>query len=255
MTSAIERLRDRTAELSDLGNVAQLLDWDQQTMMPAQGSAGRAEGRATLERLRHDLFVSEETGALLDAARKSLDGADPDSDNARLVTVTERRREKAVRVPTELATEMARAASLGQEAWIKARANSDFASFVPYLERNFELARRYVDCFEGFESPYDVLLDDYEPGMKSAEVARLFAELKAELVPMIATLADNADRVDETVIDGRFPVERQRQLVSEVVRRMGFDRSAGGWTTPCTRSRPRSATATCGSPRAGTRPT
>jgi carboxypeptidase Taq len=227
MTAAIERLRDRTAELSDLGNVAQLLDWDQQTMMPAQGSAGRAEGRATLERLRHDLFVSEETGTLLEAASQSLDGADPDSDDARLVTVTNRRREKAVRVPTELATEMARAASLGQEAWIKARANSDFASFVPYLERNFELARRYVDCFEGFETPYDVLLDDYEPGMKSAEVARLFAELKAELVPMIATLADNADRVDETVIHGRFPVGRQRQLVSEVVRQMGFDPS--GW--------------------------
>ena len=71
-------------------------------------------------------------------------------------------------MPTELASEIARAASLGQEAWIKARAESDFASFVPYLEHNFELARRYVDCFDGYERPYDVLLDDYEPDMKTA---------------------------------------------------------------------------------------
>ena len=130
-------------------------------------------------------------------------------------------------MPTELTAEMARAASIGQEAWIKARADSDFASFVPYLERNFELARRYVDCFEDYEHPYDVLLDDFEPGLKTSEVVRLFGELKAELVPMIATLTENADRLDESAIPGTFPVDRQRQLVSEIVRRMGFDPS--GW--------------------------
>jgi carboxypeptidase Taq len=223
MTGPIEQLRERTAELSDLGHAGLLLEWDQQTMMPADGGAARAEGRATLERLRHEMFVSEETGSLLDAARAALDGADPDSDESRLVQVTARRREKAVRVPTELAAELTRAASLGQEAWVKARAESDFAAFAPYLKRNLELARRYVECFDGFECPYDVLLDDYEPGMKTSVVARLFAELKAELVPMIATLAEHADRVDGSVIEGRFPIDRQRQLVTEVVRRMGFD--------------------------------
>ena len=227
MTGPIERLRERTAELSDLGRISGLLDWDQQTMMPPQGGPGRAEGRATIERLRHELFISGDTGELIDAAEASLDGADPDSDDARLVRVTARRREKAVRVPTELTAEMARAASIGQEAWIKARADSDFASFVPYLERNFELARRYVDCFEDYEHPYDVLLDDFEPGLKTSEVVRLFGELKAELVPMIATLTENADRLDESAIPGTFPVDRQRQLVSEIVRRMGFDPS--GW--------------------------
>jgi carboxypeptidase Taq len=226
MTGSIERLRERTAELSDLGRVSGLLDWDQQTMMPPEGGPGRAEGRATIERIRHELFVSPATGELLESAAASLDGADPDSDESRLVRVTARRREKAVRVPTELAAEMARAASLGQEAWIKARANSDFASFVPYLERNFELARRYVDCFEDYEHPYDVLLDDYEPGMKAAQVAELFGQLKAELVPMIATLGENADRVDESVIRGAFPTDRQRWLVKEIVERMGFDPSA-----------------------------
>jgi carboxypeptidase Taq len=173
------------------------------------------------------MFVSDETGSLLDAARAALDGADPDSDEARLVKVTARRREKAVRVPTELTTEITRAASLGQEAWVRARAESNFAAFAPYLKRNFELARQYVDCFDGYECPYDVLLDDYEPGMKTSDVARLFAELKAELVPMIATLAEHAGRVDGSVIEGRFPIDRQRRLVTEIVRMMGFDPS--GW--------------------------
>jgi carboxypeptidase Taq len=223
MTGPIERLRERTAELSDLGHAAMLLDWDQQTMMPSEGGPDRAEGRATLERLSHGLFVSEQTGELLERARQALDGADPDSDEARLVAVTTRRRDKAIRVPTELTAEIARAGSLGQEAWVKARANSNFDEFAPYLERNLELARRYVDCFDGHESAYDVLLDDYEPGMKSSEVTRLFDELKRELVPMIATLTDHADRVEQTVIGGTFSVDRQRRLVAEVVERMGYD--------------------------------
>jgi carboxypeptidase Taq len=227
MSGPIEELRERTGELSDLSRVSGLLDWDQQTMMPPRGGAGRAEGRATVERIRHDLLVAPETGELLDAAESALNGTDPDSDEARLIAVTRRRREKAVRVPTELSAEIARAASLGQEAWISARANSDFASFVPYLEHNVELLRSYVECFDDYESPYDVLLDDFEPGMKAAQVAELFDQLKAELVPMIATLGEHADRVDESAIHGTFPVDRQRRLVAEIVRTMGFD--SAGW--------------------------
>ena len=84
-------------------------------------------------------------------------------------------------------------------------ANSDFASFIPNLERNYELARRYVDCFDGYECAYDVLLDDYEPGMKTTEVASLFSELKSELTPMIAAITAHADRVDDSVLHGSFP--------------------------------------------------
>ena len=225
MSDAIEQLRARLAELADLENTAHLLQWDQQTMMPPRGASGRAEARATLERISHDMFVSAETGRLLEAAAAALDGS-PNSDEASLVRVTRRRWEKARRVPSELAADLARAAAVGQEAWVQARANSDFAAFAPYLERNIELARLYVECFDDFECAYDTLLDDYEPGMRSAEVGALFAELKGELVPLIAKLCESSDRVDDRCLHGSFPIDRQRQLVAEVVERMGFDPSA-----------------------------
>jgi carboxypeptidase Taq len=227
MAGVIDELRERMAEVSDLDNVSQLLEWDQQTMMPVRGAGLRAEALATFQRVSHEKFVSAETGALLDAAAVSLNGAAPDSDEAALVRVTRRRWEKARRVPTELAADLARAASIGQEAWVKARAESDFGAFAPYLERNLELARRYVECFEDYDCAYDVLLDDYEPGISTATVAGLFAELKSELVPLIAALAEHSDRVDDSVVHGSFPIDRQRQLVAEVVQRMGFEDS--GW--------------------------
>jgi carboxypeptidase Taq len=225
MSSHLTQLRERMAELEDLRNAAGVLGWDQQTMMPPRGAGIRAEALGTLERIRHEMLVSAETGRLLERAEGELNGAAPDSDDACLIRHVRRHWDKARRVPTELAAELARAASVGQEAWVAARRENDWDAFAPYLERNLELARRYVECFDSFDCPYDALLDDYEPEMKSAHVARLFEELKSELVPMIAKLAELA--VDDSPVHAHVAIDRQRRLVDEVVARMGFERS--GW--------------------------
>src|SRR5690242_16289829 len=102
MSTPIEELRTWMAELHDLRDAALILDWDQHTMMPRRGAEARAEALATLERIRHAKFISAQTGNLIDAASGALNGASPDSDEARLVAVSRRRWEKARRVPTEL---------------------------------------------------------------------------------------------------------------------------------------------------------
>jgi carboxypeptidase Taq len=223
MTNHIEELRMRMAELTDLRSASSLLEWDQQTMMPPDGAGSRAESLATLERIGHAMFTSADTGKLIDAAAAELDGSCTDSDDVSLVRVVRRRWEKARRVPAALAADLARASSVGHAAWVAARERSDYAAFAPYLERNLELVRRYVDCFDGFDCAYDALLDDYEPGMKTAQVARLFEELKTELMPVIATLGEHAERADDSCLHGYFPVAAQRRLVCEVVELMGFD--------------------------------
>jgi carboxypeptidase Taq len=230
MSSALEALRERMGQLADLRSVSALAHWDQQTKMPPLGGASRAESLATLQSVVHETFIDDETGRLIERAEGETAGADYESDDACLVRLTRRQWDKARRVPTELAAELARAASKGQEAWVAARASSDFGAFAPYLERNYELAREYVECHAGhndFHSAYDVLLDDYEPEMKTATVARLFAELRDELVPMIAAISSHADRVEDEMLYGSFPVSQQRSLVEEAVSLMGFDRT--GW--------------------------
>jgi carboxypeptidase Taq len=226
MTKIATELRRHLAEVTDLRNALHLLQWDQQTMMPPRGAALRADEIATVERILHERFVSAETGRLLDAAQADLNGGSPDSDDARLISVVTRRWEKARRVPSDLAADLARAASVGQEAWVDARARSDFAAFLPHLKHNIELEHRYVECFEGYDNPYDVLLDDFEPGLRSAEVSVLFAELKTELVPLIAAIAERPGAVDDSCLHGSFPLDRQRRLVLDVLERMGFDRAS-----------------------------
>jgi carboxypeptidase Taq len=230
MSECLQTLRERMAQQADLRHATSLASWDQQTMMPVRGGLARAESLATLERISHERFISDETGRLIEGAAAELNGAPPDSDDACLVRLVGRQWDKARRVPSELAAELARAASIGQEAWVEARETCDFAGFVPHLKHNFELARRYVDCFaglDGYQCAYDVLLDDYEPQMSTAAVAALFAELKAELLPMIATVAAHAHAVDDSCLYGHFEREQQRALVGEVVQMMGFEDT--GW--------------------------
>jgi carboxypeptidase Taq len=225
MATAMSELKERLAEIADLGHAGAVLNWDQSVMMPAKGSTQRGEALATLSRIKHDRFISDQTDRLIEAAASEAQGLAHDSDEACLVRKAQREYDKARRVPSALAAEMTKAGSTGYEAWVAARAADDFNAFVPYLQHNIDLVRQYIDCFDGYDAPYDVVLDDYEPGGTSAHVQTLFDELKAELVPLIAELRQR--EIDPSPLHVTYPLAGQRKLCDEVLRRMGF--TDDGW--------------------------
>jgi carboxypeptidase Taq len=152
---------------------------------------------------------------LLDELRPLEDSLEPDSDDASLIRVTRRQYEKSSRVPTELRAEMTRASAQARPVWVKAKGESNFELFLPVMERTVELRRRYVDCFDGVEEPYDILLDDFEPEMKTVEVNRIFDEIKPELVRLIADLQTRD--VDDAFLTGDFSIDEQVALDHEVI--------------------------------------
>src|SRR5688572_28562424 len=172
--SAIARLDTLIGEVMDLRHAADLIEWDERVYMPDGGVTTHGEMSATLRRLAHEKFTSREVGdASADAAR-AADAEEPDSDAARRIKVTARDYDKATRVPAAFVAEHATVVSAAQHAWAQARAASDFASFKPYLQQVIDLKKRYVTFFPPADHPYDVLLDEFEPGMKTADVRRLF---------------------------------------------------------------------------------
>jgi carboxypeptidase Taq len=215
MTDPLEQLKSRLADIHSLDHVSWLLVWDQRTVMPPAGAGHRAEHMALLQRLEHEMLVDPEVGRLLDEVEPLESSLDPDSDDAALIRVARRERTKRVRVPTELASEMARAAAEAAPVWLEAKATSNFDLFLPMLERQVELRKRYIECFEPEGEPYDVLLDDFEPEMKTAEVRRIFVEIKTELVPLIAELRDR--EVDDSFLTGDFPIDKQVEVSHDVV--------------------------------------
>ncbi|MFO7573059.1 MAG: carboxypeptidase M32 [Gaiellaceae bacterium] len=223
MNADFVALRERLAELSDLYRSMGVLAWDQKVTMPPGGHPARADALATLGRVAHDLFIDDEVGRLLEKLRPLEESLEHDSDEASIIRVTRRDWEKQRRVPTELRTEMIRAGALGNQIWIDARAKSDFSSFLPVLQQNLELKRRYVECFEWDDSPYTPLLDDYEPFMTTTEVAEVFGAVR----PVLAELVREAPEVDSSFLQGSFPVDRQREFAERVLATVGFE--DGAW--------------------------
>src|SRR5690606_112614 len=97
--------------------------------------------------------------------------------------------DRATKLPAELVREKAAQGSRGYHAWAKAKKENDFASYAPVLEKNLELAKREA-AYLGWEGrEYDYMIDKFDPGMSAEVIARLFAELKSELVPLVREIA------------------------------------------------------------------
>jgi carboxypeptidase Taq len=221
--SRFDELLRRLGEISDLERATYLASWDQETKMPPLGAPARAEQLATLARLRHERGTAPELGELIEELRGLEETSTPESFEASVVRVARRDFEKKRRVPSELSAELTRAGSLGYAAWLEARDARDFEVLRPHLERRLALTHEYVACHEPFDDPYDVLLDDHEPGMRTADAAAIFARLKAELIPLVAGITEP---VDASCLHGEFSPERQRELSLEILYRWGMDDQA-----------------------------
>ena len=218
MDRALAELKDRLGQLTDLRRTEGLLLWDMQVFMPAGGGPTRAAQLATLGGIIHERVVDDRFGELFAELEPYVQSLRHDSDDAALVRLAQRDWDRARRVPKELTVEFAEVSAQSYEAWVKAREASDFASFRPWLERVLDLRRRYVECFAPYDDPYDVLLEDYEWGMRTAEIRGIFAVLEPELRELVAAHASDEE---DAFMRGPFPIAQQEALSRELVERFG----------------------------------
>ena len=208
----------RLAEVADLERAAMLLAWDQEVCMPRAAAAERGEVRATIGRLAHERFIDDRMGELLDAAEPR------DDVEADAVKVARRDYDKAKRVPSDLVAEVTRAAAGARTAWLQAREDNAFATFAPFLERNVELQRQVSACFPEAEHPYDPLLDEFEPGVRTADSRAALERLRDGLVPLVAGVSEPDEPAPGA--DAALPEAGQRALVRTVLDAFGVDDEA-----------------------------
>jgi carboxypeptidase Taq len=223
----LQELKTRLGEIQDLNRAAALLGWDQQTYMPPGGAAARAEQLATLQKTAHTWFIADEIGVLIEDLSREGAGWDYDTDEASLVRVVARDYEKARKVPSELVAEFARVSALAFEAWTKAREQADFSMFQPHLEKIVELNVRLAEALGYEDRIYDPLLDQYEPEMKTAQVAAIFDDLKAELLPMVSAISERTDAVDNSILHFAYDEQAQWNFGVAIIKDFGFDFTRG----------------------------
>jgi carboxypeptidase Taq len=220
MTVVVERdlesrLWDRARSICRLRAAASLLAWDQYTALPAAAAAARVEQIGEFETVLTEHLGAPEVTELLDA----LDGCGT-PDGAALVRVLRREHDKARLVPAPLRAALTEAASAGLNAWGRAREEGRFDRFTPALERLVELRRRYAACFDGVAEPYDVCLDDFDPGALMADIAPTLEALRA---PLVALADEVRERPPAPGPRGPFPVARQLELVRGLLTNLGLE--------------------------------
>ena len=223
----IDELRKRLVDIAHLASVLNLLYWDQKTYMPKGGSEGRASSTGQLTEIVHQKFISLDDDGLLSSLKKEVDEKKIKGKDAVIVSETWRSFEREKKLPADFVREESEVKSKSYEAWVEAREKNDFKIFLPWLIKIVSLKRKEAELVGYINSPYDALIDTYEPGMTAVEAFQILNDLKDFLVPFLKEIKSSKVKINEKKIIGKFPIDQQVKFNEMVVGKLGFDFNAG----------------------------
>ena len=223
--SSYQKLLKRTREIALLDSAAKALGWDQSTYMPPKAIAFRAEQLAYLSGRAHRLFTAGAVGALIaECEQHGFAAGSPEAANVR---EWRRHYDRATKLPSSFVMKFERTKAVAHEVWREARAQSKFKVFKPHLTKIVTLTRQMTDYLGYSASPYDALLDAFEPGETSARLAELFSELRPALRSILTPAVARSAALPPNLLEGHYPVAAQQAFNHRVAEAIGFDFTAG----------------------------
>lgn len=222
-----EQLLKREKERALLSAAAGVLGWDERTYLPRKGVELRGEQLALLARLSHERLLAPELAELLDELEEAYSARY--SDDERKATLREIRRvqQRATKLPPELVEALSRATTRGQAAWEEAKKIKRFSDFIEPLTEIIRLKREEAHAVGFKGEAYDALLDEYEPGLTTAEASKILTGLREELVPILRTIMATGKQMPVEILQRRYPVETQRLFGQAAAAAVGFDFHSG----------------------------
>jgi carboxypeptidase Taq len=217
------KLCERSHEVYLIRSVAAVLTWDLETYIPKKAIQYRADQLGHLEAKAHMLFTEPAVGDWL--AESEQCGFEPDSEEYANVREWRRSYDRATKIPVSLVEEFEKTRTIARDVWVRARNKSNFSEFEPHLEKIIQLTRQKADLWGYEESPYDALIEDYEPGLRAGQIRPVLEDLRVALVDLLGALRD--EEVDEHFLDGNYPKTGQTALSEQVAAAFGYDFAAG----------------------------
>lgn len=232
--ATLEPLTTQLLEIQRINSAASVLSWDQETYMPGGGGQARAEQIAVLEGLAHQKLVSPDIERLLSQWVDPATGQareEPgdlwDEPSRSLLRETWRDFSRAKKLPSDFVVTLSRECSLAQQVWSEAKTQNTFAMFLPNLRTILALKREETQYLGYTDSPYNALLDEYEPGATIATLTPVFAQLKARLVPLLKNVTQSRVQVDDSILRQAYDHTRQLEFGRLVLTAMGYDFDRG----------------------------
>ncbi len=219
-------LCQRLAELSHLNSALAVLQWDQEVHMPVKAAEARAKTISYLSVQAHEKLLELNTGELLSQLYQGLDTQSKTKESI-VIRETWRAYDRERTLPTAFVEELSELCSVAQGAWAEARRKEDFSLFLPHLKRIIQLKRQEAEYIGYKTTPYDALLDAYEPGLTTAQVSQIVNELKEWLPALVRRLTALSKEMNPEIAQGTFPLNEQEVFNQFIVQKVGFDREAG----------------------------
>jgi len=221
-----ERLIEKNKEVILAKTLYNLVEWDMETKMPPKAVNLRSQQLAMLSQFDHKLSTDSEIGDLLDKIQRHPDYDSLGEVEKRNVHLIKKNYDEMTKLPEKLVTETTRQTAITVNVWKRAKAAKNFAVFKPELEKLVELKKKNAEILMGVKgtaTPYDALLDMYEPSMSSAMITRLFNELRAGLISIMKKCLASSKQPDESFLGRKVPTDVQRKISNSLAKLIGYD--------------------------------
>lgn len=227
LQKTLEEFSALDEKITHFSSIIGLADWDQKVMAPKKGRAIFAKATGTLRTEIFKLMVSNEMGELLETLSKPEHLIELAPYAKAKIREYKDYYQKSKSIPTDLFQEYSVLTAQANDAWEEARANNDFAHFLPSLEKIVAYKRKFAEIYGYEEHPYDALLDEFEPGLTVKKLDPLFAKLRESSVKLLERIRENGKRTRAEVFSQSFEIDKQKEFNRYILPIIGFDLDAG----------------------------
>jgi carboxypeptidase Taq len=234
LLSNYKKLMEKTKETIVFISAQAIMQWDMETMMPPKAIGLRSQQLALLSGMQHKMETDPEIGKLLEDIERHPDYDSLDAVQKRNIYLIRKNYDEQTKLPEQLVKEMAKQHAIAIDVWKKAKAAKNFAMFRPELEKNVELAKRAAEILmkvKKTDTPYDALIDIFEPKMTAKEITLVFDELRTGLISLLRKCEAAPKQPDVSILKRKVPIEVQRKIAVALAEAVQYDvtsKNAGG---------------------------
>lgn len=224
--SSYKKLLNKTKDRIILQTVQSIIQWDMETMMPPNAVEQRSHQLALLSRMEHKMSISPDIGRLLNEIKANPNYDNLDQIEKRNVHLIKKNYEEQIQLPEKLVSETTKQQVLTVNSWKKAKATKDYSRLEPDLEKLVSLNKKVAEILmkvKNTNTPYDALLDNYEPKTTAQTISEVFAELQNGIKSLLNKIQSCSEYKNEQTIRIQIPVKKQRKIAQLLAQSLGYD--------------------------------
>ena len=219
-------LLSKNKDAAVLGTATGIIHWDMETKMPPGAVEQRSEQLALLSRIQHKFATDPKIGRLLKTTQKSPDYPSLGKVEKRNIYLINKSYREQTSLPEKLISDLAKQEAITVNVWKKAKARKNFELFEPDLRKMLDLSKEAANILtkvKETKTPYEALIDNFEPKMTASKITATFNQLQRGLKQLISKIQSSKAKPDTAVLFQPVPVESQRKIAELLTQTLGYD--------------------------------